>query len=72
MFNTDYLTVLQIHQSRVREAEKRRIMHELAHAAEDPMMRATQADLLREIRQWMQARAEQHEEISDVRRAHAV
>jgi hypothetical protein len=52
MFNTDFLTAPYLHEIRVGDAER-------PQADFEPGV--TEADLMRELRQWMQTRAQQHE-----------
>lgn len=71
MFNTDYLTVLQLHRQRHRADEQRRIEHDLLRVALEPSASPNPSDLLRDIRQWMQLRNEQ-QEARNVRHAPAL
>lgn len=68
MYNTDFVTVQHLHQTRMRAARRSELDERLATREQTPML--SQTDLLRDVRQWMQRRHQ--EEVSDVRRAHAV
>ncbi len=73
MLSTEFVTAFTFHQQRQREVERRRTTLEMLRSADEQPATQAQADLLREIRQWMQARARtQQQEVSDVRRAHAI
>lgn len=70
MYVNDYNAQL-LHQDRLRDAANLRAQSELIRDASEPVPNEIQAGLLYSIRNWIQTRIQQ-QEVTDVRRAHAV
>jgi hypothetical protein len=65
-FVSDY-SVQLLHEERLRDAERRRAQNDLLRDPSEPMPNERRVSLVEQVREWMQARNHQPQEVTDVR-----
>jgi len=67
-----YHTVQLLHEDRLRDAEKRRAQNDLIRDASEPMPNEHSMNLVEQVKEWVQTRNHQQQEVTNVRRAKAI